>query len=90
MHNKGWWGLINENMNRSLTLKSFSVLSASASGRDQIDPKLPGFDKEVICKYRKVSNIRPTKCQNLNDSHLVLQLSVPNPLKPGVKSRIKM
>ena len=28
--------------------------------------------------------------QNLNDSRLVLQLCVPNPLKPGVKSRMKM
>ena len=50
LHNKGWRGVINENKNRRLTLKSFSVLSASASGRDQIDPKLPGFDKEVIWK----------------------------------------
>ena len=41
-------------------------------------------------KYRKVSNIRRTKCQNLNDSRLVLQLSVPNPLKPSVKSIMKM
>ena len=40
--------------------------------------------------YRKISNIRRTKSQNLNDSRLVLQLSVPNPLKPGVKSRMKM
>ena len=40
--------------------------------------------------YRKVSNIRCTKCQNLNDSRLVLQLSVPNPLKPSVKSIMKM
>ena len=40
--------------------------------------------------YGKVSNIRRTKCQNLNDSRLVLQLSVPNPLKQGVKSRMKM
>ena len=40
--------------------------------------------------YRKVSNIRCTKYQNLNDSHLILQLSVPNPLKPSVKSIMKM
>ena len=40
--------------------------------------------------YRKVSNIRRTKSQNLNDSHLVLKSSLPNPLKPGVKSRMKM
>ena len=39
--------------------------------------------------YRKVSNIRRTKSQNLNDSHLVLKSSLPNPLKPGVKSRMK-
>ena len=41
-------------------------------------------------EYREVSNIRRTKCQNLNDSCLVLQLSVPNPLKPSVKSIMKM
>ena len=40
--------------------------------------------------YRKVSNIRRTKYQNLNDPRLVLQLSVPNPLKPSVKSIMKM
>ena len=40
--------------------------------------------------YRKVSNIWRTKSQNLNDSHLVLKSSLPNPLKPGVKSRMKM
>ena len=41
-------------------------------------------------KYRKISNIRRTKSQNLNESRLVLQLSLPNPLNPGVKSRMKM
>ena len=35
--------------------------------------------------YRKFSNIRRTKSQNLNDSHLVLHFSLPNLLKPGVK-----
>ena len=43
-----------------------------------------------LAKYRKVSNIRRTKSHNLNDSHLVLKSSLPNPLKPGVKSRMKM
>ena len=37
--------------------------------------------------YCKISNMRHTKSQNLNDPHLILQLSSPNPLKPGVKSR---
>ena len=35
--------------------------------------------------YRKISNIRRTKFQNLNDSRLVLHLSLPNLLKQGVK-----
>ena len=46
------------------------------------------IDRNVI--YRKVSNIRRTKSQYLTDSHLVLQSSLPNPLKPGVKLRMKM
>ena len=41
-------------------------------------------------EYRKFSNISRTKSQNLNDSCLVLQLSLTNPLKPGVKWRMKM
>ena len=40
--------------------------------------------------YRKVSNIRRTKSQNLNASRLTLLLPLPNPLKPGVKLRMKM
>ena len=35
-------------------------------------------------------NIRRTKSQHLNDSHLVLQLSLSNPLKPSVKSIMQM
>ena len=30
------------------------------------------------------------KSQNLNVSRLVLQLSLPNPFKPGVKPRMKL
>ena len=40
--------------------------------------------------HRKISNIRHNKFQNLNDYRLVLQLSLPNPLEPGVESRMKM
>ena len=43
-----------------------------------------------VWMYRTISNIRRTKSQNLNDSCLVMQLSLPNPLKSGVKSRMKM
>ena len=41
-------------------------------------------------EYRQVSNIRRTKSQHLKDSRSVLRLSLPNPLKPDVKSRIKI
>ena len=40
--------------------------------------------------YREISNIRRVKSQNLNDPRLVLELSLLNPLRPGVKSRTKM
>ena len=40
--------------------------------------------------YRKVSNISRTKFQNISDSRPVLQLSLPNLLKPCIKSRMKM
>ena len=40
--------------------------------------------------YRKTSSISPAKSHNLNVSNLVLQLPLFNPLKPGVKSRMKM
>ena len=37
----------------------------------------------IILTYWKTGNISGTKSQKLNVSHLVLQLSLPNPLKPG-------
>ena len=40
--------------------------------------------------YRQFSNIRRTLSQNINVSRLVLQLFLPNPLKPGVKLSMKM
>ena len=43
-----------------------------------------------ILIYRKTSSISRTKSQNLNISRILLQLSSLNPLKPGVKLRMKM
>ena len=40
--------------------------------------------------YCQFSNIRRTQSPNINVSRLVLQLSLPNPLKPRVKLRMKM
>ena len=44
----------------------------------------------VIRKYRKSSCKIRAKFQDLYVSCLVLQLSLPNPLKPGIKLRMKM
>ena len=41
-------------------------------------------------KYRKTSSKSRTKSPHLNVSCLLLQSSLPNPLKPGVKLRMKM
>ena len=40
--------------------------------------------------YRQFSNIKRSKSQRLKYSRIVLWLSLPNPLKPDVKSRMKM
>ena len=40
--------------------------------------------------YRKFSNIKRTKPPNVDVFRRVVQLSSPNPMKPGVKSRMKM
>ena len=40
--------------------------------------------------YSQNSNITCTKFQNLNVSRFIFHLALPNPSKPGVKSRMKM
>ena len=44
----------------------------------------------IMREYRKTSCISCTKFQNLNVSCLLLKWALPNPLKPGVKLRMKM
>ena len=53
-------------------------------------PKVAGSPNSFFITYYKTCDISCTKSQNLNDSHLVLQSLLPNPLKPGVKSRKTM
>ena len=48
------------------------------------------LNKQLQNNYRQIYNIRRTKSRTLNVSCLVLQLSLPNPLKPGIESRMKM
>ena len=55
-----------------------------------------GFRTEVLMlrppntfeTYRQFSNIRRTQSQNINVSRLVLQLSLPNPLKPSENEHV--
>ena len=52
---------------------------------------LMALAKELrLLTYRKTSSISPTKCQSLNVSCILVQLSSRNPLKPDVKLRMKM
>ena len=39
--------------------------------------------------YRQTFNIQRTESHNLNISRPVMELPLPNPLKPGVKSKMK-
>ena len=60
-----------------------------------IDPFRVGVEQirqwtRTLGNYRQVSNIRRTKSQHSQDSRTVLRLSLPNPLKPDLKSRMKM
>ena len=50
----------------------------------------PNINGQWNYMYCQTSNIRHTKSPNLNVSCLILQMSLPNPLKAGVKSRMKM
>ena len=43
-----------------------------------------------VLNYHQISNIRHTQSPDINVSRLILQLSLPSPLKPGVKLRMKM
>ena len=49
-----------------------------------------GVSGDFVNIYRQFSNKSRTQSQNINVSRLVLQLSLSNPLKPGVKLRMKM
>ena len=55
--------------------------------------KMFSFDDVIMessFQYHQTFNIRLIKSQNLNVFDLILQLSLPNPLEPGVKLRMKM
>ena len=70
---------------RSIALCPSSSLILSTQGQGSTFSFLVDT---FIC--RKISNITRTKSPNLNVSRIVLQFSLPNPMMPTVKSRMKM
>ena len=89
---KGWWF-----ETPSRWLWRHCIGTVQDEGRTHNNEILkPSLDNAVykilrtIKRYRKISNIRRIKSTNLNVRRLVLQLALPNPMKPGVKSRMKM
>ena len=74
-----------------VSFAEFSILRRIVRCHD-ISPALETLksNNAVNSQYRQTSNISSTKSHHLNVSRLVLQLSMPNPLKPDVKSRMKM
>ena len=42
----------------------------------------------AVGTYREISDARRTKSQNLNVPRLIVQFSLPNSLKPGIKLRM--
>ena len=58
--------------------------------QEYVAERATGRYRDNFENYRQVSNIRRTKYQHLKDSRTVLRLSLPIPLKPDVKSRMKM
>ena len=56
----------------------------------RIPDEMAERQKQQWLSSPSTSNMMRTKSQNVYVPRLVLQLSLPNPLKPGVKSRMKM
>ena len=76
--------------------KIFFFNSVDMSSVKQVEANMAGIVGHLamtvtaILHYSNISNRRRTKSPNWNVSRLVLQLSLPNPMKPCVKSRMKI
>ena len=63
----------------------FNIMVAAPMLRQDISTHDNDYEE-----WGKTSSISRAKSQNLNVSCLLLQWSLPNPLKPGVNLRMKM
>ena len=77
--------LIRYNHTQKLILHSMKVWTPIEAKTSNL------YEKSVtVASYLKTSSISRTKSQSLNVSCILAQLSSLNPLKPGVKLRMKM
>ena len=79
-----------QTLNTTASARSTTWTSWSLRRTNPLGESTQGSSRKHVWYYRQVSNIRRTKSQHFKDSRTVLQLSLPNPLKPDVKSRMKM
>ena len=96
-----WYWLCRRNRSLSSTRKDISVIpewrimmmktmTNDEDDHDEDDDDQCWDISNQFSINHKISNIRCSKSLNLTVSGLVLQLSWPNPMKPGVKLRMKM
>ena len=69
---------------------TWSIMKAADVLASNKDLAISNFYADSTVTTRKIYNIRRTRSPNLNVTRLVLQLSLPNQLKPGFKSIMKM
>ena len=68
-----------------LVIKELSYMASHIPFNTYIHNDISNKNTHTKFAYRQISNVRCSKSQILNDSHLVLPLSLLNPLKPGVE-----
>ena len=73
------------------TFDVFFVVNPDRAVQHKVElPLILDIMKLMSYYYRKTPSISRTKFENLNLSSILLPLSSLNPLKPGVKLRMKM
>ena len=75
---------------KTSTLPVTGLFEGNSPGTGESPAQMASNAENVSIWWRHhTSYMRHTKSQDLNVSRLVLQLPLPNPLRPGVKSRTK-
>ena len=87
---KYWWQLAYRPRSGFIICRLHAAYDHKPYGYENVIYKADGWAFQWRWEdYRQTPNIRHTESRSINISWLVLQLSLPNPLKPYVKSRNK-